>query len=216
MDLKDRIKEARGTLSQKAFEEIVGVGQPTISKWENGSQTPSAFYAKKIARLTSKHWTYYVDEEADGVQELSPETLDYTALKVANMRPGMGGPAEAIDDSEVLEYVPNRLITSLKAKPSDLWVMEVDGPSMSPALESGDYVIVDASKTNPSQPGIFVVWDGFGMVCKWVERVAKSDPPSIRLKSQNPLFEPYELTIGERGEAESYVMGRVVWISRKL
>ena len=34
--------------------------------------------------------------------------------------------------------------------------------------------------------GIFVVWDGIGLVTKWIEHVPHSDPPRVRLKSANP------------------------------
>ncbi len=141
----------------------------------------------------------------------------YVAIKMAAVRPGMGGPAEAfIEDEAQYAYFPPSLIAELRARPEDLWVMQVEGQSMSPYLEAGDTVMVDSTKTSPSQPGVFVVWDGFGMVCKWVERVMPSDPPAIRLISQNPLFKPVELTVGEPGEAEAYVMGRVVWMARKI
>ena len=152
---------------------------------------------------------------------------DYIPVRVAQVRPGMGAGAEAFahqdgsgDENGVVEYFAPQLIEALRAKPSDLWVMQVEGQSMSPYLESGDSIMVDSARTNPSQPGVFVVWDGFGMVCKWAERVVAADaaakPSTIRLISQNPLFAPVELTVGEPGEAEAYVMGRVVWMSRKL
>ena len=143
----------------------------------------------------------------------------YLPVRVADIRPGMGGPGEAFGDGSQAEtrLFSAAFLDGLQARPADLWVMQVEGPSMSPLLEAGDEVIVDRSRANPSQPGIFVVWDGFGMVCKWVERVAGSQPPRIRLLSENKRFGPYELTVGEAGEgAESYLMGRVVWMSRRL
>lgn len=138
---------------------------------------------------------------------------EYVPVEKLSVRPGMGGGGIEIEHDDVERiYFPPEMIKLLRALPSNLRALQVEGPSMSPILESGDTVLVDTSKRNPSQPAIFALWDGFGVVCKWVERVANSDPPRIRIISENPRFQPYEAVDGE----EAYILGRVVWFARQI
>jgi phage repressor protein C with HTH and peptisase S24 domain len=46
------------------------------------------------------------------------------------------------------------------------------GDSMEPTFRSRDLVVVDTCDTTPSPPGLFVIWDGLGLVAKRVEIVA--------------------------------------------
>jgi transcriptional regulator with XRE-family HTH domain len=135
-------------------------------------------------------------------------------LAVRSISP-ITGSLDGYDDDAAegeVAYFPERLIyEELRARPDHLRVMEIEGQSMEPALCGGDQVLVDSSRTNPSQPGLFVLWDGHGLVAKWVERVSQSDPPRLRVISENALFKPYEVA-----EAEAQILGRVVWFARRL
>ena len=60
-------------------------------------------------------------------------------------------------------------------------------------------------------PGIFVIWDGMGLVAKRIEHVPHSEPPKVVLKSLNPEYDSYE-----RLAEEVRLVGRAVWVSRRL
>ncbi len=98
-----------------------------------------------------------------------------------------------------------------RAKPDDLRMITVDGDSMEPLLSSGDRIMIDVSRQVPSPPGIFVIWDGLGLVAKRIEHVPHSDPPKVVLKSLNPEYDSYE-----RSADEIRIVGRAVWVSRRL
>jgi transcriptional regulator with XRE-family HTH domain len=78
---------------------------------------------------------------------------------------------------------------------SDLRIITVMGDSMEPALQPGQRVLVDTSDRTPSPPGIFVVWDGLGLVVKRVQMLPHSDPPRVKITSDNAKYDPYERTI---------------------
>ncbi|MDE0260088.1 MAG: hypothetical protein OXR82_17090 [Gammaproteobacteria bacterium] len=99
----------------------------------------------------------------------------------------------------------------LRADPGDLWVAEVDGDAMEALLSTGDHILIDASRTVPAPPGIFVIWDGIAVVAKRIEHVPHSDPPKLALRSLNPAYDSYERLAGE-----VRVVGRAVWVSRRL
>jgi len=90
-------------------------------------------------------------------------------------------------------------------------IIEVIGDSMSPTLNAGDRVMIDVTDKNPTPPGIFALFDGYGVIVKRLERVARAEPPAIRVISDNPHHGPFELT-----SDEAHIIGRVVWFARRL
>lgn len=112
-------------------------------------------------------------------------------------------------------HFPPGYLSEIRIDPSKVQIIEVTGDSMTrpdgSGLLSGDRIMVDTSARNPSPPGIFVLWDGFGIVVKRLERVPRSEPPTIRIMSDNPAHPPYELT----GD-EVKIVGRVIWFARKM
>ena len=71
-------------------------------------------------------------------------------------------------------------------------MITVDGDSMEPLLSSGDRILIDVSRQVPVPPGIFVIWDGMGLVAKRIEHVPHSEPPKVVLRSLNPEYDSYE------------------------
>ena len=71
---------------------------------------------------------------------------------------------------------------------------------MEPLVSSGDWIMVDVSRNLPSPPGIFVIWDGLGLVAKRIEHV----PSGILPAGQAPRFvvrEPVSAPTRRRREA---------------
>lgn len=102
--------------------------------------------------------------------------------------------------------LPTQFIShELRSGPQDLTVAEVTGDSMFPKLHHTDRIIINHADTNPTPPGVFAMWDGYGLVVKNVHRIHKSTPPKLLLVSENPIYPPYEV------DAEDIVIvGRVV------
>lgn len=94
---------------------------------------------------------------------------------------------------------------------SRIKIIAVKGTSMVPDLWPGQRVMVDIEDHAPSPPGVFVVWDGVGLVLKYVEVVHNSDPVRVRLLSKNPIFGPYECLLDE-----AHINGRVIGLWAKM
>lgn len=82
---------------------------------------------------------------------------------------------------------------------------------MEPVLYSGDQILVHRRKINVAEPGIFVLWDGDGLVCKWVEKDRTSDVPKYRIFSENHRFREYTALADE-----AVIHGRVIWFARRM
>lgn len=68
---------------------------------------------------------------------------------------------------------------------------------MEPTLQPGDKVIVDLARTTPSPPGVFAVHDGLALVAKRLEYIEGSDPPMVRISSDNGRYDAYKRTVDE-------------------
>lgn len=95
--------------------------------------------------------------------------------------------------------------------PKRIKILPVRGTSMEPELWAGQRVMVDIEDKTPSPPGIFVVWDGLGLVLKFVEVVANSEPLRVRISSAHQAFKAYE-----RNLDEAYINGRVVGVWKRM
>lgn len=139
----------------------------------------------------------------------------FVAIEFANARPSMGGGAvvDASDQTARRAYHFRRswIRQSLKASPSQLRIMHVEGDSMAPTLLDGDTVLVDMTRRSPIPPGIFVLDDGLGLVAKRLEHIPNSEPPAVRVISDNKHYSPYERTADE-----IHIVGRIRWFAREL
>jgi phage repressor protein C with HTH and peptisase S24 domain len=148
-----------------------------------------------------------------------PITNDYhnefVAIQYVAVRPSMGGGAVVEQAHERLgrdfHFRRAWIRDHLKAAPSLLRVMAVQGDSMLPTLNDGDTILVDMNQRNPSPPGVFVLHDGMGLVAKRLEHIPMSDPPRVRIISDNHQYSPYECSAEEVN-----IVGRVRWYGREM
>jgi len=102
--------------------------------------------------------------------------------------------------------VPTEVVRFYSTAPAnELRIITVMGDSMEPTLLPGQRVLVDTGDKKPSPPGIFVVWDGLGLVVKRVQVLPHTEPTRVRIASDNAKYEPYERTLDE-----AYIQGRVI------
>ena len=138
----------------------------------------------------------------------------YSAVPEIDVRAAAGPGAwndEFEDAADTWLFADPLIRHEFRTRPEDLRIITVDGDSMEPVLSSGDRILIDVSLTVPVPPGIFVIWDGMGLVAKRIEHVPHSEPPRVVLKSLNPEYDSYE-----RLAEEIRVVGRAVWVSRRL
>lgn len=124
-----------------------------------------------------------------------------------DVRASMGAGAIVESENVTGEWqVPADLFRGQTSAPlGALRIITAYGDSMEPEIPPGARVAVDISDKRPSPPGIFVVFDGVGLVIKRVEVVPFSDPVTVRLSSDNSHYKPYERVLDE-----AYIQGRVI------
>lgn len=84
-------------------------------------------------------------------------------------------------------------------------VMEIVGDSMQPTYQPGDRVLVDLAQTRLVADTVYAISDGYSEPqIKRLQRVPFSDPPRVRIISDNPALETDEVEL-ER----VHIIGRI-------
>jgi hypothetical protein len=186
----------------------IGVANTTLNRFNKGNAT-GRLHRDTIAKLRTAYPEFPGFEiEADSpVGYVSP---DYLAVDILPSYAGMGGGGSGEGDvGQAL--IPRRLVEDeLRAKPTDLLLIEARGESMEPDFQHGDQILIDKRDRNPVQPGAFALWDGDGYVVKLVERIPRQ-AGRYRIFSANGRFSAYEVNADE-----VQIMGRPVWFGRRL
>ena len=155
-------------------------------------------------------------EIPDGPRRRRPKPLaeGFSAVSEIDVRASAGPGAinDGLEESKETWLFPDNVVRhEFRARAKDLHIVTIDGDSMEPLLSSGDRILIDSSQRVPVPPGIFVIWDGMGIVAKRVEHVPHSEPPKIVIKSVNPEYQTYE-----RDVEEVNIVGRVIWAAKRL
>lgn len=150
-----------------------------------------------------------VDASGSHLLGVKPDEEDARVIRIKELDIRAGASASLVGETETVVdtwQVPAAIIRAYSSAPaSDLRIIAVTGDSMEPTLQSGQRILVDAGDTRPSPPGIFVVWDGLGLVVRRVALLAHSDPARVTITSDNPKYEPSERTVDE-----AHIRGRVI------
>lgn len=139
---------------------------------------------------------------------------DYVALPLYDVRAAAGG--GVVPDSEhvvdFLHFKKAWLRTELRCSPDALYLIYVDGESMEPALSRGDVILVN-SRDQSQGDGVYVLrMDGALLV----KRLQRKPGGIIRVTSDNPAYEPFEVKAQEMEVNDFAIIGRVVWAGRRM
>jgi phage repressor protein C with HTH and peptisase S24 domain len=185
----------------------IKLSQQLISNFENGN-------AKR-----SPHWLRYIwkaFDEADAETRNDPhlhtgKTDNSVLIKLLPTYVGLGAGGTGEGDEGRISFSRDLIENELRVPADRLLAMVAEGNSMEPDFRGGDQILVDTRRTSLAQPGAFCLWDGDGHVVKFLERIAGSDPPRVRVISANNIYEPVERLVEEIN-----LVGRVIWFGRRV
>lgn len=213
----ERMMEKRG-FNQSELARRVGISQPsinTIIKAGGGSR-----HIDKIATVLGTTAAYLRGDTNDPSEtaitlpspELYAEQFNLALVKEIELGLSMGGGTFAANDYEVKGLIPFQrdwLSALASGSFNELFVARGEGDSMHPTLLDGDIVLIDsAQKDINKQDRIWAVAYGeLGMI----KRVRRLPDGTYSIMSDNPAVPPVHAADGEM-----HVIGRVIWIGRKI
>lgn len=225
----------RARLSVREMQEKLGIAaSSTYAGWENEYKKPYLAFdrAEKVAKalvglgeppITREEVMALAGVSRGAPRQEEPDLpLDQPRPAIMipeyDVRPQAGGGADG-EDGEMIRNggewpeharaatwsIPGDYLRAFASEPAAVRIVRVAGDSMEPDYPSGERVAVDTGHTIPSPPGVYVVFDGFGLVLKRIEVVLGSSPPMVRLMNINPAYATYE-----RPLADVRIQGRVI------
>lgn len=220
VSLGARIEErlTRLGMSQAELARRVKVSQPTINALIRGNNVGSKHLHRIAAELETSPAFLAGESDNDAPVSVAPSALDALAEKmdlaiVPELELGysMGGGA-VFDQYEQKGVVPFQrawLRSMMRGAIADLFVARGEGDSMQPTLLDGDIVLIDtAQKDIRQQDRIWAVAYGdLGMI----KRVRRLPAGTYQLLSDNATVPPIECA-----DEEMRVVGRVIWIGRRI
>jgi phage repressor protein C with HTH and peptisase S24 domain len=199
-----RRMDALGITSMRDLGRRAKLGESAVKHIFAGvSQNPRIDTLTKIASALGCAVHDLTGEEPDDEAIASQQMAGVAEIDVSA---SAGGGALPIAELEIAhwQFPPDFVRSDIRSRSTDLRIITIEGDSMSPTLESGDKAIIDLSRTAPSPPGVFVLWDGLALVAKRLEFIEGSEPHRVRIISDNGRYQAYERTA-----EEVRVVGRV-------
>lgn len=212
---KNRVRQLLGGKEAKWLAEVTGLPTSTISEIMKG-RSPSVDRALKVAEALDADVAYVFGDQIEPRGSKSLDQHDQTReptvyLPEIDIGYSMGGGLALMEHAEAkLISFPRDWIRGLiKGTFSDVFVARGEGDSMMPTLLDGDIVVVDTSqKTMSSQDRLWCFSYGeLGMI----KRLRTQPNGGLLILSDNPAVQPFTAYDGE-----VHIIGRVIWIGRKV
>jgi phage repressor protein C with HTH and peptisase S24 domain len=146
----------------------------------------------------------------DGAITIDGDDYARVALYDARAAAGAGGVGRDLVTHRLL-FRQQWLRSVTSAPIEELAVLEIDGDSMEPTLRSGDHALIDRSECMPRRKdGLYVLRAGDGLQVKRVS--AHPVTGLLTIASDNPAYKSY----GDIRPADVEIIGRVIWIGRRM
>lgn len=205
-------------MNQSELARRVKLSQPTINALVKGNNASSRHLHRIAAELETSPAYLAGETDDDAPVSVAPSALDALAEKmdlavVPELEIGYSmGAGSVFDQYEQKGIVPFQrawLRSMMRGTIADLFVARGEGDSMQPTILDGDIVLIDTAQKNIRQQDRIwaVAYGDLGMI----KRVRRLPGGNYVLLSDNSAIPPVECA-----DEEMHVVGRVIWIGRRI
>lgn len=202
-------------IDQPALAARAGCTQGAISQILLG-HTLRSKYLPDIAKAlnVSLDWLRGDSDDRDPAApslQLVADHFDLAMVRELELGYSMGGGSvfEAYEQKGLIPFQRDWLRSMMRGSVDDLFVARGEGDSMQPTLLDGDIVLIDTAQRDIRQQDRIwaVAYGDLGMI----KRVRRLPGGKYLIMSDNPAVQPFDAV-----DEEMYVVGRVVWIGRRI
>ena len=200
---------------------VAGVTGRTIGNYLSGQTHPSASFLEALSLASGFRAEWILSGTgprfmgAPGHQAEQPRA-GYVYLPLYDVSASAGGGQIADEENvvDVLAFKEDWIRRELRARPSDLNLIYVEGDSMEPDLRSGDIVLLGHTDTQARREGVYVVRMDGALLVKQLQRLPGG---VVKVISRNPHYEPFTVPLQALETPNGFaVIGRVVWACRRF
>lgn len=179
--------------------EALGVSPTTIRTWRGRNKIPASAFRK--AELSVQN--------APNVKADTRISLPFYEISASA---GIGTLIEVEEQANLISFEPEWLNKEIGVNPNDVFLMLVEGDSMYPTLKNGSMIMVNRH-FNGLSDGIYVMRHEQNLLVKRLQMLPNS---IIKVKSDNKLYEPWEINKENLDGTDIEIIGRVVWSGQRM
>ena len=226
MNYDKKIKLLRSSLglTQKDFALELSIPLSTLKKIESGisnglSAVEQILCNEKFVYLAN--WFFDPNNIESPLSKESSESELKKALSLNHINlpfyevkasAGDGTLVESEDQTHLISFEPEWLNKEIGVNPNDVFLMLVDGDSMYPTLKNGAMIMVNRNLNGVSD-GIYVMRYENNLL---VKRLQSLPGGIIKVKSDNNMYEPWEINKKHLNGTDIELIGRVVWSGQRM
>ena len=226
MDYAKKIRSLRESLglSQVKFAEKTTISLSSLRKMETGHSNVGLSTIEKIIKTPNlERYSLWLmtGKVAPESGQVSPneELLEVTnndhislPLFEISASAGQGILVEIENQPKSISFEPAWLRSEIGVNPNDVFMMFVDGDSMYPTLKSESMIMVDR-QLNSMSDGIYVLRHENSLL---VKRLQMLPGGIIKVKSDNSMYEAWEINKSQLNGIDLELIGRVVWTGQRM
>lgn len=193
-----RLTELRNikNMSQKELSQKSGLSQSYIAMLEKGERNLNYKTMQQLAQALNINPQDLISD--------NPVNPDSVSIKIIDAVACCGTGIEALQENVVGTWdIPLQKYRDFStAKPENVFMLQVEGDSMTPTLNSGDWALADTSQNYISSDGLYLIRMASGLAVKRIQ----SGLNDITIKSDNPAYKDITASVGEVA-----IIGKVIY-----
>ena len=177
----------------------LNVSPSTIRTWRGRNKIPESAFRK-------------ADNSAQNVSLEKTNSQINLPFYAISASAGGGALVEVEEQANLISFEPEWLNKEIGVNPNDVFLMLVDGDSMYPTLKNGAMIMVN-KHFNGLCDGVYVMRHEQNLLVKRLQMLPNG---IIKVKSDNSLYEPWEINKENLDGTDIEIIGRVVWSGQRM
>lgn len=193
-----RLTELRNikNMSQKELSQKSGLSQSYIAMLEKGERNLNYKTMQQLAQALNINPQDLISN--------NPINPDSVSIKIIEAIACCGNGIEALQENVIGTWdIPLKKYRDFAtSKPEHVYMLQVEGDSMTPTLNSGDWALADTSQNFISADGLYLIRMASGLAVKRIQ----SGLSDITIKSDNPAYKDITASVGE-----VTILGKIIY-----
>ena len=194
----NRLTELRTikNMSQKELSQKSGLSQSYIAMLEKGERNLNFKTMQQLAQALKINPQDLISN--------TPVNPDSVSIKIIDAVACCGNGIEALHENVIGTWdIPLQKYRDFAtSKPENVYMLQVEGDSMTPTLNSGDWALADTSQNFISSDGLYLIRMASGLAVKRIQ----SGLNDITIKSDNPAYKDITASVGEVA-----ILGKIIY-----